>query len=195
MLRSMAFCVGFVCYVCFACLFLCFVSQDTLHAFTPPSFANESFEGNGNMTYAPATYGSAYDSMGDSGGMNATWTTNYRSALQQAQRENKALLLFFTGSDWCTWCHRIEREILDRPECLPSLAQYFVFVKLDYPRSNSAQPPQEAQQNAALKQKFGVNQYPTILIVDTQEHVLGKTGYIQGGPKRFNATVLRMIGK
>lgn len=165
------------------CSVLCFVmlSGDLLrlHGFAPlPPFIP-------NLQEAQGVDGVAVET--------AAWSTHYSSALQRAQRENKVLLILFTGSDWCTWCRRLEEEVLDRHECLAALAPYCVFVKLDYPRSNALLSSEEVQQNAALKQRYAVTQFPTVLVVDSKEHVIGKTGYVKGGPSRFNETILHMV--
>src|SRR5690349_8751855 len=35
---------------------------------------------------------------------DVTWTTDYKAALAQAKAQNRHVFLFFTGSDWCSWC-------------------------------------------------------------------------------------------
>jgi thiol-disulfide isomerase/thioredoxin len=32
---------------------------------------------------------------------------DYKAALEQAGKENKLVLLDFTGSDWCGWCIKL----------------------------------------------------------------------------------------
>lgn len=156
-------------------LLLCFGGAHALFSFTPPAQNMQSTQSSPMFMDA------------------SIWSTDYQSALQQAQRENKALLLFFTGSNWCTWCNRLEQEVLDRPECLQTLTPYFVFVKLDYQRPNVSLSPQLVQQTEALKRKYDVTRYPTVVVINAQERVLGKTGYLEGGPSRFNETILRML--
>ena len=40
------------------------------------------------------------------------WLTDYAGALAQAKKQGRKTFLFFTGSDWCTWCARLDREVL-----------------------------------------------------------------------------------
>lgn len=167
-------------------LLLCVGLTPSLSAFAP--LPQEAWSPSNEVVYQGTdTY---QDHMENQSGI---WTTNYQAALAQAQRENKAVLLFFTGSDWCTWCTRLEQEVLDQPKFVQALSPHFVFVKLDYPRSSASISPQEAQQNAALKRQYNITQYPTVVIVTAQEQVLDRTGYIQGGPDQFNPTVLRNV--
>lgn len=112
------------------------------------------------------------------------WHTSYDSALRQARERHQPLLLFFTGSDWCTWCHKLEEEVLGRREFADAMGNVFVFVRLDFPM-NRKLPNWE--QNQRLSNKYEIKSYPTVLILDEQEHIIGKTGYQAGGVQHYVA--------
>ncbi|MFB1041268.1 MAG: DUF255 domain-containing protein, partial [Polaribacter sp.] len=40
-----------------------------------------------------------------------TWHTDANAALQLAIKENKKVMFFFTGSDWCGWCIKLQKEV------------------------------------------------------------------------------------
>ena len=40
------------------------------------------------------------------------WSTDLPKAQAQAKAENKMVLLDFTGSDWCGWCMKFDKETL-----------------------------------------------------------------------------------
>ncbi|MEP6932103.1 MAG: thioredoxin family protein, partial [Flavobacterium sp.] len=44
------------------------------------------------------------------------WYTDVKEAITISNKENKPMLLFFTGSDWCGWCIRLQNEVLKTPE-------------------------------------------------------------------------------
>lgn len=112
------------------------------------------------------------------------WFTNYQEAAQKAKAEKKALFLFFTGSDWCGWCKKMESEILAAPDFAALAGNRFVFVMLDFPM-NQTLPPDITEQNAQLKQKYGVTGYPTVIILDSNENFVAETGYRSGGGKAY----------
>jgi protein disulfide-isomerase len=116
------------------------------------------------------------------------WFTNVNEAMAVGNKENKPLLLFFTGSDWCGWCIRLQKEVLKTPEFATWAKQNVVLVELDYPRAK-AQTNEIKQQNAQLQQIFGIQGYPTVhfaTVTETKGKVnfqsLGNTGYLAGGP-------------
>ncbi len=122
------------------------------------------------------------------------WKTDYNAALAQAQSERKVLLLMFTGSDWCAPCKRLTGEVFETEE-MSAFAQHEVIpVYLDFPRSFEL-PRDLANQNRKLADTFGVSSYPTVLIVSPDEEVLGKLGYVEGGPKTFIRSVRRIANR
>jgi protein disulfide-isomerase len=89
------------------------------------------------------------------------WETNVDKAAQLAMKTNKPLLLFFTGSDWCGWCIRLQKEVLKTAEFANWAQENAVLVELDFPK-RTPQQPEIQQQNSALQQMFQVQGYPTI---------------------------------
>jgi protein disulfide-isomerase len=121
------------------------------------------------------------------------WQTNYEQASQQAKAESKPLVLFFTGSDWCGWCNKIDEEAFETREFVETAGNKFVFVKLDFPLY-SPQDPQLKAQNKALQQKFDIRSFPTIVVFDAkQNQQIGVTGYRQGGGKAFADHLLKLV--
>lgn len=111
------------------------------------------------------------------GGAGIKWHTNYSAAINEANVTNKPLVLFFTGSDWCTWCVRLEEEVLNTGEFAQAANDKFVFVKLDFPMQHPLDP-KTTQQNKDLQRKYGVNSYPTVIVIDSNGRRLGTpTGY------------------
>lgn len=121
------------------------------------------------------------------------WQTNYEQAVQQSKATSKPLLLFFTGSDWCGWCNKLDEEAFETREFIEATNNKFVFVKLDFPLYSS-QDQQLKAQNKQLQQKFDVRSFPTVIIVDPkQNQQIGVTGYRPGGGKSFADFLLKMV--
>jgi protein disulfide-isomerase len=112
------------------------------------------------------------------------WLTNYEEALSQARSSSKPVILFFTGSDWCGWCHKLEKEVLNTPEFANLAGNQFIFVMLDFPLYKQADP-KIAEQNKQLQRTFDVKGYPSLVIIDKDSQVIGTTGYRPGGPKSY----------
>lgn len=116
-----------------------------------------------------------------------TWHTDINKAIEISSRTKKPMLLFFTGSDWCGWCIRLQNEVFKKPE-FQEWSKNVVLVELDFPRKTQLEEKLK-NQNAQLQQIFQVTGYPTIWFVNPQKNgtqinlqQLGKTGYVAGGP-------------
>jgi protein disulfide-isomerase len=121
---------------------------------------------------------------------NAGWTTDYKAALEQAKADDRRVFLFFTGSDWCSWCKRLNKEILSTPEFAKFAGEKLVLVELDFPQRKS-QPAAVKAQNAQLAQRFKIEGYPTVIVLDSSGKKIGELGYQEGGPSPF----IEAIGK
>src|SRR5215213_11363481 len=93
------------------------------------------------------------------------WSDEYETALAQAKKENKKILLDFTGSDWCGWCKKLDREVFSKPEFKEYADKNLVLVEVDFPRAKE-QSATERRQNLELMERFGVQGYPTIVVLD-----------------------------
>lgn len=120
-----------------------------------------------------------------------TWHTDINKAIELSTKENKPLFLFFTGSDWCGWCIRLQTEVLKTPEFTKWAKDNVILVELDYPR-RTPQAPEIKNQNNELQQAFGIQGFPTIYFTSAEAKDgkvnfkgLGQTGYVAGGPSAW----------
>jgi thioredoxin-related protein len=115
------------------------------------------------------------------------WQTDLPKAETQAKAEHKIVLLDFTGSDWCGWCIKFRKEVLDTPEFQAYAAKNVVLVELDFPH-NKAISDDLKKANAALKTQYNVNGFPTLVVLDSTGKEIGRqVGYAEGGPSAFIA--------
>jgi len=112
------------------------------------------------------------------------WENNLDNAIQQAKKENKAVLVNFTGSDWCIWCKRLSAEVFQQKEFEDYAKESLVLVMLDFPK-DKPQSEETQSYNRNLAQKYGIQGFPTILIFDSQGKLVAQTGYQPGGPDKY----------
>ena len=122
---------------------------------------------------------------------STVWTTDFAAALDQAKAQGRHVFLFFTGSDWCGWCKRLNGEILSTPEFARYADEHLILVEIDFPR-NKPQPQALVAQNSALQQKYRIRGYPTVVVLDRSGQSVGRLGYQEGGPGPFVDALSRM---
>ena len=125
---------------------------------------------------------------------NDGWLINFDEAAKLSIKSGKPILANFTGSDWCGWCIRLNKEVFVTPEFKNWASENVILLELDYPR-RVQQTDEIKKQNRELQQFFQVRGYPTlhifnVLITDgkTQITSLGKMGYLAGGPTPWIAS-------
>jgi protein disulfide-isomerase len=120
------------------------------------------------------------------------WLTNYDEAVRQAKALKLPILADFTGSDWCGWCIKLKGEVFDKPEFKTWAAKNVVLLELDFPRAKPQDAATKAQ-NRQLSDKYDIQGFPTILFLNPDGKVIGKSGYQPGGPAAWIADAENII--
>jgi len=108
------------------------------------------------------------------------WSTNYDESLKKAATENRMVLLEFTGSDWCPPCKRQAADVFAQPAFEEFASANLVPVKLDFPRYAEQSEEQKAA-NQALAQKYKVQGFPTLILLDSKGTELARMDKYEGG--------------
>ncbi len=117
--------------------------------------------------------------------MNAeVWETNYEKAVASAKDSKKLVLMDFTGSDWCSWCMKLDKEVFSQPAFKDYAKDNLVLLKLDFPRSKQL-ALSEKQQNEKLAKEYSIEGYPTVVVLNAEGKKVGELGYMEGGPSKF----------
>lgn len=118
------------------------------------------------------------------GAEELNWQTDLPKAQAQAKKESKLVMMDFTGSDWCGWCIRLNKEVFSQPEFAEYAKKNLVLVEVDFPRQKQLSEAQK-KANQALQEKYKIEGYPTIIVLDGSGQKVGELGYMKGGPKAF----------
>ncbi len=113
------------------------------------------------------------------------WLTDLAKAQAKAKAENKMVLMDFTGSDWCGWCIKFDKEVLSTDKFKEYADKNLVLVVVDFPAKKPISDAQK-QANEGLGKKYGVDGYPTFVVLSKDGKEIGRQeGYAEGGPEAF----------
>lgn len=107
------------------------------------------------------------------------FTADFNAALADAKKSGKFVFACFSGSDWCPWCQRLDKEVFSQPE-FDAATNDFVLVYIDITNN-----PPARQEDRELVKKYKVQGFPTVLILDEDGKKIGQTGYRRGGAKPY----------
>jgi len=122
------------------------------------------------------------------------WMTDLPKALAKAKPEKKLVMLDFTGSDWCGWCIKLNKEVFSKPEFAEYAKKNLVLVEVDFPQRKQ-QTEELKKANQTLQEKYGIRGYPTIIVLNSEGGKAGELGYMAGGPKAFIAELEKLKKK
>ncbi len=119
---------------------------------------------------------------------DSDWLSDYKQAQQKAKVDNKLLLMDFTGSDWCGWCIRLNKEVFSRPQFKDYATKNLVLMEVDFPRAKQLAGSVK-QQNEQLANQYQIQGFPTIVVLNGDGKKVGELGYMEGGPDAFIAAL------
>jgi thioredoxin-related protein len=101
------------------------------------------------------------------------WLTNLPQAIAKAKAEKKVVLMDFTGSDWCPACMELHKKVLSTTEFNGYASTNLVLMLVDFP-SHKPQSDDLKAANQVLQEKYGIEGYPTLVLLDGDGKVLYK---------------------
>ncbi len=115
----------------------------------------------------------------------------FTKKLETAKTENKTVLLYFSGSDWCAPCVKFKKFIVNTPEFQTFATENLVIHNADFPRLSKNKLAKEVvKENETLADKYNSKGiFPLILLLDTEGNIIKKW---EEFPKE---TVEEFIGK
>lgn len=100
------------------------------------------------------------------------WGKSMKSAQKQSEETGLPIVLLFTGTSWCVFCMKLEKEILSQKEFKKGMDGVAIGVKFEFGSSDFSKS-KEAKE-------YGIRGVPAIVVVDAKGKELGRTGYVPG---------------
>jgi len=115
------------------------------------------------------------------------WYFNLDEAQLAARQENKTVVIYFSGSDWCKPCIQLREKIINSQPWITFADQQLIMVQADFPRLKKNQTSREQlKRNEALAEQYNKQgEFPLVVIVDGSGHAIGKINYHEETPDEF----------
>lgn len=128
-------------------------------------------------------------------GAEGLWMHDFEAAKAKAAKEGKPIFINFTGTDWCGWCIKLEKEVFSQKAFQDYAKENLVLVEVDFPKKKE-QSAELKEQNKKLDKEYGVEGYPTLYLLDAQgKKLTGDIGYREGGPEAYVAHLKSLLKK
>jgi thiol:disulfide interchange protein len=124
-----------------------------------------------------------------------SWMTDWEAAKARSKAEGKPILINLTGTDWCGWCIKLEKEVFSQKEFKTFATENLILMEVDFPKKKELPPALKAQ-NAALEKEYLIGGYPTVLLLDPDGRILSEDiGELKGGPPAYIDKLKELIAK
>lgn len=112
-------------------------------------------------------------------GKNVHWQKDLKTAHKLALSQGKPILLVF-GAEWCTYCHKLEKNVIDQPETAAYINANFIPVHLD------------ADHEKRVVEILEVGSLPCTVVLSPNADLLGRfEGYAEG--KKYTANLEKSV--
>lgn len=124
-------------------------------------------------------------------GRKAKWLTKMDKANEEAKATGLPILVLFTGTTWCPYCIKLEKEVFAEKEFKEFANQNLVLMMLDFPAGGGG-----SRKDEELQKEFGVKGFPKYFLVNAAGEKLASGGYHSGiNPKAFAEWVKKSAPK
>lgn len=91
------------------------------------------------------------------------WSADLEKSIEKAKAEDKAVLVQFTGSDWCPACIQMRKLVFSKKEFIEEASKNYVLVEIDIPKKD----PDLKKKNEPLLMEYDINSWPTLVLLDS----------------------------
>jgi thioredoxin-related protein len=123
------------------------------------------------------------------------WFADFDTAKKEALTHGKIVMLYFSGSDWCKPCIKLDQQILQTETFTKYVSGNFVPVRLDFPRMKKNRTSKKLSvHNENLAEKYNPNGvFPLLVFLDQDEKMIGFTGYSELSPQAYVTVIEKII--
>jgi thioredoxin-related protein len=107
---------------------------------------------------------------------NLNWLLDYNEAIEISKNEQKPVLVYFTGSDWCAPCKMLKKDFFNTSE-FANRAKDMVLLMVDIPRRVDIITKEQKEKNLKLVRKYNKSGgYPNLVALNSKGEVIGELG-------------------
>jgi len=109
---------------------------------------------------------------------NLNWLTDIEQAKSISSKEKKPILMYFTGSDWCSPCKMLKEDFFNTPK-FEEKAKSMVLLMVDIPRRIDIISAEQKEKNKTLVKKYNKKGgYPNLVALNEKGKVIAElSGY------------------
>ncbi len=105
--------------------------------------------------------------------IDLNWQTDFEEAKQLATKQNKLILIYFTGSDWSQPCKLLNKDFFYTEKFQKIATENLILVRVNSPRRPDLISGFQKDKNLELKKRYNQKILPTVILTDANGTSLG----------------------
>jgi thioredoxin-related protein len=101
------------------------------------------------------------------------WQSFYNLALREAEKTDKVIMLYFSGSDWDPYSKLLDKSVIGTKYFRSFAKDKLIMYRADFPKETK-QTAKIKLTNRDLSEKYTVDLFPTFIFIDKTGRVLGR---------------------
>lgn len=92
-------------------------------------------------------------------------------ALSAAREQKRAVMVDFTGTDWCPACIHLRHKVIDTPAFEQALGNQLVLVSVDFPRTPALKEkitPEQWEEREEMLRSYNIEGLPAVVLMDAE---------------------------
>ncbi|MGY6648473.1 thioredoxin family protein [Wenyingzhuangia sp. IMCC45574] len=99
------------------------------------------------------------------------WSQNFEKTLKKAKKNKKPIILYFSGSDWCAPCKKLDADFFHSTQFL-EVSKKFNLVLVDIPRRVDIISEKQMERNKELLKKYNKRKsFPLVVFMNSRGKV------------------------
>jgi len=122
-----------------------------------------------------------------------TWLTDFTAAKLEAKQSNKPIIMYLTGSDWCSPCKKLKADFFES-EAFIKQSEKVVLLKVDLPFREDIITPEQRVKNKALQEKYNPQKsFPLLIGFNSGGREVSRIASYSGGDPRYHFDFLSKL--
>jgi len=125
----------------------------------------------------------------------AIWFTDYVIASEEAKATKRPLIMYLTGSDWCSPCKRLNADFFQSEDFIEK-SNKVVLLKVDLPFREDIITHEQREKNQKINKKFNPNKsFPLLVAFDSKGKEIDRIASYSGEDTRYHFEFLDKVLK
>jgi len=124
---------------------------------------------------------------------DTVWYTDFSEAKAEAKASNKPLIMYLTGSDWCSPCKRLKKDFFENEDFIKK-SKKIVLLKVDLPFREDIITLEQRTKNQDISKIYNTKKtFPLLIGFNSKGKEVSRIASYSGDDTRYHFEFLEKL--